>query len=54
MAGAASQAEDADSSQAPGITSGLQESVNVHRCEQHNSQCTEIKYITIISFTQVS
>ena len=31
MAGAASQAGDADSSQAPGLTSGLQGSVNVHR-----------------------
>ena len=31
MAGAASQADDADSSQAPGLTSGLQGSVNVHR-----------------------
>ena len=31
MAGAASQAVDADSSRAPGLTSGLQGSVNVHR-----------------------
>ena len=31
MAGAASQAEDTDSSRAPGLTSGLQGSVNVHR-----------------------
>ena len=31
MAGAASQAGDADSSRAPGLTSGLQVSVNVHR-----------------------
>ena len=31
MAGAASQARDADSSRAPGLTSGLQGSVNVHR-----------------------
>ena len=30
MAGAASQAGDADSSRAPGLTSGLQGSVNVH------------------------
>ena len=30
MAGAASQAGDADSSWAPGLTSGLQGSVNVH------------------------
>ena len=29
--GLASQAEDADSSRAPGLTSGLQGSVNVHR-----------------------
>ena len=29
--GAASQAGDADSSRAPGLTSGLQGSVNVHR-----------------------
>ena len=31
MAGAASQAGDADSFWAPGLTSGLQGSVNVHR-----------------------
>ena len=31
MAGAASQAGDADSSRASGLTSGLQGSVNVHR-----------------------
>ena len=31
MAGAASQAGDADSSRAPGLASGLQGSVNVHR-----------------------
>ena len=31
IAGAASQAGDADSSRAPGLTSGLQGSVNVHR-----------------------
>ena len=32
MAGAASQAGEADSSRAPGLTSGLQGSVNVHHC----------------------
>ena len=31
MAGAANQTGDADSSRAPGLTSGLQRSVNVHR-----------------------
>ena len=31
MAGAANQAGGADSSRAPGLTSGLQGSVNVHR-----------------------
>ena len=31
MAGAASQTGDADSSRAPGLTSGLQGPVNVHR-----------------------
>ena len=31
MAGAASQAGDADSSRAPGLTSGLQGSMNIHR-----------------------
>ena len=31
MTGAASQSGDADSSRAPGLTSGLQRSVNVHR-----------------------
>ena len=35
MAGAASQAgDDADSSRAPGLTSGLHGSVNVHRGAQ--------------------
>ena len=34
MAGAASQAGDADSSRAPSLTSGLQGSVNVHRGAQ--------------------
>ena len=34
MAGAASQAGDADSSRAPDLTSGLQGSVNVHRGAQ--------------------
>ena len=33
MAGAASQAGDADSSWAPGLTSGMQGSLNVHRCD---------------------
>ena len=32
MVGAANQAGDAESSRAPGLTSGLQGSVNVHRC----------------------
>ena len=31
MAGAASQTGDADSSRAPGLTSGLHGSVNIHR-----------------------
>ena len=31
MAGAAGQARDDDSSRAPGLTSGLQGSVNIHR-----------------------
>ena len=31
MAGVANEAGDADSSRAPGLTSGLQGSVNVHR-----------------------
>ena len=31
MAGAASQAGDTDSSRAPGLASGLQGSVNIHR-----------------------
>ena len=31
MAGAASQTGNADSSRAPGLTSGLQGSMNVHR-----------------------
>ena len=34
VAGAACQAGDADSSWAPGLTSGLQGSVNVHRGAQ--------------------
>ena len=42
MAGAASQSGDADSSRAPGLTSGLQGSMNVHRGAQllvPQSQC---------------
>ena len=34
MAGAASQAGDADSSRAPGLTSGFHGSVNIHRGAQ--------------------
>ena len=50
MAGAASQAGDTDSSRAPGLTSGLQGSVNVH----HGAlllvpqwQCISFLYLTL-------
>ena len=54
MAGAASQAGDADSSWAPGLTSGLQVSVNVHRgallfVPQWQCISSFVFYITILS-----
>ena len=56
MAGAASQAGDADSSRAPGLTSGLQGSVNVHRgalllVPQWQCISSLVFYIDYISFT---
>ena len=52
MAGATSQAGDADSSRAPGLTSGLQGSVNVHRCAllllpQWKCICSFVFYIIL-------
>ena len=49
MAGAASQAGDANSSRAPGLTSGLQGSVNVHRgayCWFHSDSTSVLLYST--------
>ena len=49
MASAASQAGDADSSWAPGLTSGLQGSVNVHRgvlCLCHSDSASVLLYFT--------
>ena len=49
MAGAASQAGDADSSRAPGVTSGLQGSVNVHRvlyCWCHSDSASVLSYFS--------
>ena len=50
LAGAASQAGDADSSRAPGLASGLQGSVNVHRgalllC--HSDSASVLLYFTL-------
>ena len=42
MVGAASQAGDADSSRVPGLTSGLQGSVNVHRGALCHSDGTSV------------
>ena len=52
MAGAASQAGDADSSRAPGLTSGLQGSMNIHRgalCWCHSDRASVILYFTFLS-----
>ena len=49
MAGGASQAGAHDSSQAPGLTSGLQGSVNVHRgayCWCHSDSASVLLYFT--------
>ena len=51
MAGTASQAGDADSSRAPGLTSGLQGSVNVHRglyCWCHSDSASVLLYFTFV------
>ena len=57
MAGAASQAGDADSSRAPGLTSGLQGSVNVHRGDlllvpqwQYISSFVFYIFVTLVPF----
>ena len=50
MAGAASQAGDADSSRAPGLTSGLQGSVNatmVLYCWCHSDSASVLLYFTM-------
>ena len=55
MAGAASEAGDADSSRAPGLTSGLQRSVNVHRGALllvSQWQCISSFVFYIIDFTK--
>ena len=59
MAGAASQAGDADSSRAPGLTSGLQGSVNVHRgalllVQQWQCISSFVFYILIFSLASIS
>ena len=55
---AASQAEDADSSQAPGLTSGLQGSMNVHLGallfvlqRQYNSSFVFYIFVTLVPFS---
>ena len=55
MAGAAIQAGDADSSRAPGLTSGFQGSRNVHRCalllvSQRQCISSFVFFISQISF----
>ena len=59
MVGAASQAGDADSSRAPGLTSGLQGSVNVHRgalllVPQWQCISSFVFYILIFSLASIS
>ena len=61
MAGAAGQAGDAYSSRAPGLTSGLQGSVNVHRgalllVPQGQYICSFVFYIfvTLVPFVVLS
>ena len=57
MAGADSQAGDADSSQAPGLTSGFQGSVNVH-CGAlywcHSDSASVLLYFTSFIFNIIS
>ena len=56
MAGAASQAGDADSSRAPGLTSGLQGSVhvNVHReCSIVSATVTVHQFLCILHKVQI-
>ena len=48
MAVAASQAGDADSSRAPGLTSGLQGSVNVHRGTHVGATVTVHQFFCIL------
>ena len=51
MVGAASQAGDADSSQAPGLTSDLQGSLNVHQvlyCWCHSGSASVLLYFTLV------
>ena len=57
MEGAASQAGDAYSSRTPGLTSGLQGSVNVHRSallleQQWQRICSFVFYIWDVTFVQ--
>ena len=59
MAGAASQAGDADSSRAPGLNSGLQGSANVHRgalllVPQWQCISSFVFYILIFSLASIS
>ena len=48
MAGAANQAGDVDSFRAPGLTSGLQGSVNVHRGALHSATVTVHQFFCIL------
>ena len=54
MAGVASQAGDAESSWAPDLTSGLQGSMNVHRCAYgwcHSDNASVLLYFTFYLFS---
>ena len=53
MAGAASQAGDVDSSRAPGLTSGLQGYVNVHRGAIVGATVTVYQFYCILHHRQV-
>ena len=54
MAGAASQAGDADSTRAPGLTSGLQGSTVVLYCWCHSDSASVLLYFTLYILVKIS